>query len=332
MGSFVQKEKRKRAVCSRKVSLQINGLLREGENIEKKVAVDDQITASLKASGGSPAPSKTYQKEYLMSKRAVAKADTPAALPATDFSKYAGVGTENITPDDILVPRLVILQALSPQVDESDGAYVPGAKQGMILDVGTGQLFPEGVTFLPCYFRTDFLEWAPRNSGRGLVAVHPSADILNHTTRDEKNKDVLPNGNYVARTSQFFGFNLSAENQKCFIPMASTQLKRARAWNTLITSERRQRPNGTSFQPAIFLRTYHLTTVKESNADGTWFSWKIERGPTVEEWCEKFGMDAEALADQAFAFHQQMLSGDVKVAHGSDEEGAAASADDEGAF
>ena len=46
----------------------------------------------------------------------------------------AGTASENMTAYDMLIPRLRILQAQSPQVNKADGAYVKGAEAGQILD------------------------------------------------------------------------------------------------------------------------------------------------------------------------------------------------------
>jgi len=225
--------------------------------------------------------------EVSVAKAVAKKAQSTELRVVDDFEGIEGLGMENVGANDLLVPRLSILQALSPQIDDSDAAYIEGAKQGQICDVGTSELYADGVLFLPVFYRKDYLEWAPRASGQGLVGIHSDPAILDQCTRNERNQPVLPNGNYVAETAQFFGLNLSADNQKCFIPMASTQLKKARKWLTMATGEKLQRADGSSFTPPLFYRSYSLTTAKESNNDGSWFGWKIERGdalPDIEGW------------------------------------------------
>ena len=51
----------------------------------------------------------------------------------------AGTASENMTNDDMLIPRLRILQALSPQVSKADGAYIKGAEAGCIFDNVTNE-------------------------------------------------------------------------------------------------------------------------------------------------------------------------------------------------
>src|SRR5690606_19497908 len=155
------------------------------------------------------------------------------------------------------------------------------ARVGMIYDVGLQEGFEEGVQILPVHYTKAWLEWAPRASGKGLVNIHESADILDKTERDDKNRPVLKNGNYIAETAQFYVMTLTADGRKSFIPMTSTQLKKARRLLTLATSEKLDRGDGVMFTPPLFYRTYHLTTVPESNNEGNWMGWKIERGPAI---------------------------------------------------
>jgi len=229
---------------------------------------------------------------------------------ADDFGDFANAGMEHVTSQDVLIPRLTILPARSPQVNKKKPEHIAGAEQGMIADVGTGEVFPEGVLFLPCYYNKIWLEWYPRESDKGLATIHTSPSILDETERDERNRPTLPNGNYISETAQFFGLNLTADARRCFIPMASTMLKRARRWMTLATGEKLTRADGSKFTPPLFYRTYQLTTVEDGNAQGDWHSWKIDRAQSL---LEVEGMDWRWLKDEAVAFMRSIIAGEVKA-------------------
>lgn len=203
----------------------------------------------------------------------------PSEVPAifVDDEMMSGPnGFENVTAKDILIPRLTILQKMSPQIDKSDPAYITGAEYGDFADTGTGEVFKESITVVPCFYALVYLEWAPRGSGRGLVANHGTdASCLKNATPDEKRRLVLPNGNYIAETATYYVLNLTANGRRSFIPMTSTQLKHARRWTTLLTSERLKRPDGSEFQPPMWYRSWNVTTVEEKNNDGAWKSWKF---------------------------------------------------------
>jgi hypothetical protein len=38
------------------------------------------------------------------------------------------------------------------------------------------------------------------------------------------------------------------------------------------------------FTPPLYYRTYAISSVEESNSKGDWIGYKIERGPTIEEY------------------------------------------------
>lgn len=236
-------------------------------------------------------------------------------IAAIDFEGLEGEGLDNVGATDIMIPRLTILQALSPQLKKTASEYIKGAEVGSIVEVGTGQLFPDGVLFVPVYYRKDYLEWAPRSSGKGLVQIHTDPMIMYRTSRNEKGQPVLPSGNYIAETAQFFGLNVTAGFQKCYIPMTSTQLKKARRWLTIATTERLIRPDGTRFSAPLFWRGYELTTAEESNSEGSWMGWRIERKGTLAEIAAVNGLDGNQLKDECRAFLSQLKAGEVKADH-----------------
>jgi len=199
------------------------------------------------------------------------------------FDTGKATGFENVTTNDLLIPRLTILQSNSPQVTRGQPEYDPNLKAGEIYDVGLQESFGESMMVVPVHFFKQWLEWAPRNTNKGLVAIHDTGDIMHKTEKNDKNKDVLENGNYVAETAQFYVINISGRNRKSFIAMTSTQLKKSRSWLTRAQSVTLQRADGSEFQAPLFYRSYILSTVPESNAEGNWFGWKIEMGPPLTE-------------------------------------------------
>ncbi len=222
------------------------------------------------------------------------------------FEGMAGEGFENVSQRNLLIPRITILQDLSPQVKPKKAEYIEGAKIGDICDVGTMDLFEEPLEFLPVYFTTQWLEWAPRDSGKGLVAIHNDPSILDKCEKDEKGR-FLHDKNLVAETAQFFGLNLSAGGRRSFIPMSSTQLKKSKRWLTLATSEKVRRQDNTTFTPPIYYRVYLLSTVEEGNSQGDWVGWKVERGPRLEE------LDGwRDILKDATDFRKQLVAGDVR--------------------
>lgn len=226
------------------------------------------------------------------------------------FDAFAGMGSglENVTAKDLLIPRLTILQGLSPQVTQGKPEFDPEAKVGQIYDVGLQEGFSGAVVIIPVHYVKQYLEWAPRNTGKGLIAIHDDPAVLDDTTLDDKRRNVLHNGNYIQETAQFYIMNASAGMRKSFIPMVSTQLKKARRLLTLATDERIPGPGGVEIVPPLYYRTYTLSTVPESNAEGNWMGWKIERGaalPELPNW--------KQLLVEIKNFRDSLTKGDIKA-------------------
>jgi hypothetical protein len=245
-----------------------------------------------------------------MSKNAVVAAEGSKELSAVfiDDSMFDGnTGFENVSAKDLLIPRITILQKMSPQLEKGKPEYIQGAEYGNFCDTGTGEAFPELVV-VPCFFAMQYLEWAPRNTGKGLIKNHGTdASCLKNATPDEKRRMTLPNGNYIAETASFYILNLSANGRKSFIPLTSTGLKASRRWLTLLTSERLKRPDGSEFQPPLWYRSWKVTSVDEQNAEGSWKAWKFSPGDPI------LALDpTKSLLNEAREFNKQASEGLVQ--------------------
>ena len=239
------------------------------------------------------------------------------SLTATDESVFdtgRAEGLENVTARDLQIPRLTILQALSPQLTKNKQEYIKGASPGMFCDVGMGEVFGDQLHLLPVHYALVYLEWAPRGSGGGFVANHGTdRSILEKCKRSEDGRNVLPNGNYIADTATYYVLNLTAHGRRSFLPMASTQLRASRRWMTAITAQRLRRQDGSEFMPPIFYRSWLASIAEQSNQKGAWFGWKFDPGPTVLE-IDPSG----ALLAEAKDFYEQaatgLVTGDVASA------------------
>lgn len=202
------------------------------------------------------------------------------ALAAAEmYESDADDGFETADADSYAIPMLNILQSLSPQVDESDGAYIEGAKPGMIFNNVTNQLYnnDDGLTVIPCAYKRSFVEWKPDRGG--FVADHDLATgsaLMDEAERDDRNQNVLPNGNILADTRTHYVLCVYADGsyEPAVVAMASTQLKKSRKWMYRMKNMKMQAAEGRSFTPPMYAHKWRLTTVKEENDKGKWFGWK----------------------------------------------------------
>ena len=224
--------------------------------------------------------------EKVTQKKEIAEKESTTLTTATAFEEDAGSGLENLTAEDLTIPRLKILQALSPEVNKRDGKYVEGAAAGDILNTVTKELYTEdqGCLVIPVAYKRMFLEWQPRESGGGLIKQHLDPNILSQTTKDKTGADMLENGNYIQTSATHYGVVVEGESyQQVMIPMAGTQLKKSRTWNSVMASIKVKSSTGKVFTPPSYSHKYKLTTVAESNDRGTWFGWNIELSGVLNE-------------------------------------------------
>ena len=74
-------------------------------------------------------------------KQVVKKASTEMSLGVDDMLKDANSGLENVTSEDLAIPFLRIIQAMSPQVNARDGKHIKGCEQGDIFNTVDNTLY-----------------------------------------------------------------------------------------------------------------------------------------------------------------------------------------------
>ena len=219
----------------------------------------------------------------------------------------AGVGLENITTEDMQIPFIRIIQALSPQLQKDDPLYIKGAEQGDIFNTVSQEIYKqdEGITLVPAFFEKKFLEFQLRSSGGGFVRELAADDKDITMTSREDTLELLPNGNELVRTHQHLVIAKSADGTiaPCVLDMKKTQLKVSRRWNTLKNSARLP---SRALMP-IYGTAWQLTTVLEANDRGKWFNYKIDRIHDITPEIENMMLEARNM-------YQGVSKGEVKMA------------------
>tara|TARA_R110000796_G_scaffold209114_1_gene325452 strand:- start:53 stop:850 length:798 start_codon:yes stop_codon:yes gene_type:complete len=229
----------------------------------------------------------------------------------------AGSASENMSQDDMMIPRLNILQAQSPIAMKADPAYVKGAEAGFIVDTVSNEIIDgeKGITVVPISYRRTHLEWKPDRGG--LVKDHGNDPfILTTCTQDKKGKYFTEEGNQIVPTGEYMVYVIDGESfSPALISMSSSQLKKSRRWNSMMNRLQVPSPDGKGvMNPAMFYTAYQMTTIPEKNDEGTWFGWNVEilydakSGGIIENL--KNGSDIYLAARD---FKSKVAAGEVKV-------------------
>lgn len=281
-----------------------------------------------------------------MAKKEVAKKDDNALMLGdidvgelvADAEKYE----HGFSRTDLVIPFIRILQKLSPQLDKTEGVFIEGAEEGDFLNLATGNTIngAEGFHFVPAIYTINYMEWRTRESGGGIVADHGTdANVLKNTSRDEKNRMMTPDGNVIVTSGLYFGFLVdiaTGQAQQAIVPMASTQLKKSRQMNSTIDSLRQEiTVDGQKrrIKPPMWFSIFKMTTVPESNDQGKWMGYKVERVGSILEhdWgaeCYKACRDLKEMFDKGdVKMRAEDMDGDTGQGDGSGGAGPGAGGD-----
>lgn len=226
-----------------------------------------------------------------------------------DIFDTAGDGAA-FDSSEMQIPFIRVLQALSPQLNKKKPEYIDGASQGDMFNTVTNQYWvgEEGVAVIPCYQTTKYLEFVPRDAGGGFKGeIAPNDPVLQQTMRSGS-KELLPNGNELVKSDQHFCLVVEEDGtyQPVVVDMKSTQLKVSRRWKTQIAMQKVKNPKtGQMMTPAVYATMWKLTTTEESNDQGSWNNYQVEKIGLVEN---------RDLFLEAKAFRESIAAGEVKAA------------------
>lgn len=281
---------------------------------------DDEPEEGHPAEEQEATPPPKAQKPTPKTEVAPIKAQVPAAVEEVDEDLLLAdqrAGTDEVQSADRVVPFLKIAQALSPEVDGKDSAYIEDLEPGDIFNSATKEPWggEDGLVVIPCYYQRRVTEWRPRGAGGGLVKDHGSDQaVIDRAKPNDKGKLILANGHEIVVSGTFFCLLVDTETggfQEVVVPMSSTQMRKARQWNTMIMGVKLPHPKikGQVFNPAMFYMSYVLSTVQEQNDQGKWYGWKITPHQPVPEMT-----GGTALYIAARQFSHLVKEGSVKAA------------------
>lgn len=211
------------------------------------------------------AKKKTSKKSTVPAK--AAKGGVPAVY---DYGEHAGAGYENQTRDDLAMPFLAVLQALSPAV--ADGT-VDGAKPGLLMNTVTQELMDEA-TFVPACTEHCFIEWVPRKQGGGFVAKHDinSPVVAKAKSEAAKFNELRVGDHELVETFSIYAVLTDDTDAVGYAVLSfeSTKIKSYKHFNTRLQTFMLRTDSG-KVKPPLFAHHCKVTTEQRKNSEGTWF-------------------------------------------------------------
>ena len=189
-----------------------------------------------------------------------------------DFlQQYGAAGNESVGVEDIVIPRLGLIQSLSPEVDDSDPKYIEGAKPGDFFNSLTREVYASPVSVVFVDRKKEFTVFKKRAAGGGFRGSFGSESEARFAI---ESGDDPAEQMEIVETAMNFGLILNEEGKvisEIVIPMTSTKLKVDRQINSMI------RLRGA----ARFASIFYLESTKEKNDKGTFYNIKATIGPWV---------------------------------------------------
>jgi|TARA_R110002153_G_scaffold131915_2_gene280919 hypothetical protein len=211
-------------------------------------------------------------------------------------------GSEGVGIDDITIPRVDVLQALSPQRKKTNAEYIEGAEEGMLFNTVTKQLYGSNFVFVPVYFRKEYVIWKDRKEGGGFCGAFSSElDAINAIA----DQDLNPEIHQISDTGQHFGLLVDdheSENPKieeAVISMSRSKMKVSRQLNTMI-----RMAGGDRFE-----RAYTVAACESTNNNGEEF-WNIS--------VKQLGYVSESVFKAAEVVYTAITAGTTDVSRKAD--------------
>ena len=178
-------------------------------------------------------------------------------------------GNDSVSMSDMEIPRLEIIQSLSPCRDKSDVAYIDGAEEGKHYNTVTRELYPETLIVCPVYYQPQFLIWKDRKLGGGFRGAFNTAQEANRRRAQLVAEEGVADTAFViseTHTNYALLVNPDGTANEIVLSLSRSKLKVSRKWNSVI------RLNGND----RFSRVYQIKSIVEKNSQNqSYYNWSI---------------------------------------------------------
>ncbi len=148
------------------------------------------------------------------------------------YMKDGNRGSENVTASDVVIPRIGLVQALSPQRKKTHAAYIAGAEEGVMFNSVTNELYDKELTFIPVYFKVEYVIWRDREKGGGFRGAYDSMETAQRamdSLEDAADCEII-------ETAQHYVLIRHSENEleEAILSMSVSKMTASRKLNSLI--------------------------------------------------------------------------------------------------
>ena len=141
-------------------------------------------------------------------------------------------GSENVQAEDLVIPRLELVQALSKCRKKNDPASIAGCEEGMLYNNLTRELYGESVNLVPVLFKKEWLLWRDQELGGGFAGAHATPAEAERERQTQEDVDEWE----AIETHQHFCLLVrdDGETEEVVVSMAKSKMKKSKQWNSLV--------------------------------------------------------------------------------------------------
>ena len=161
---------------------------------------------------------------------AIAEDKVPAHI-----SKGSGRGNEEVTPNQLTIPRVKLLQKMSDEVDKHHPNYIEGAEDGNFLNSLTREIYGDEIYVLNVKFKDEYVVWRNREAGGGLLGNFSSEKDAAEAIKEQDK----PQDYEIRQTHSHMMMVKNPETGDLSNPVlmdfAASKLRVSRNWNSQIS-------------------------------------------------------------------------------------------------
>lgn len=185
-------------------------------------------------------------------------------------------GAEAVEREDILLPRIAIAQANSPQRKKLDPLFIKDLEEGQLFNTLTGEIYGSKLIVLPLLMFKNRIYFGKFGSGEGILCqspnginggrLHPTdcktcphAQFKNDDEEDQR-PDCTNFYNYVSLLPR------NSTTPWASVSLKSTDIAEAKQFNAKV------RMSGLD----MFARTLELTTIGKTKKNNSYYGWVLK--------------------------------------------------------
>jgi len=154
-------------------------------------------------------------------------------MPA-HVKQSAGRGNENVSSDSMTIPRIKLLQKMSPEVDKHHANFIEDADPGDFLNSLTNENYGSDLYTISVTFKDDHVVWKKREAGGGFLGTYRSAAEAEAAIKEQDKPDEYDIVQTHSHVLLLKDPKTGVLSMPVIMDFASSKLRVSRSWNSQI--------------------------------------------------------------------------------------------------